>query len=91
MSKRIFIPVAQEQNRGLCSQALSTGKSHSAACTSDDINAALHKNHPFCLREFYARVRLAASTTWLISTLVVTLPTPPGTGVMASTMGSTSS
>lgn len=31
----------------------------------------------------------AASTTWPTSTEVVTLPTPPGTGVMASTMGST--
>ena len=31
----------------------------------------------------------AASTTWLTSTEVVTLPTPPGTGVIASTIGST--
>ena len=32
----------------------------------------------------------AASTTWLTSTEVVTVPTPPGTGVMASTTGSAS-
>ncbi len=32
---------------------------------------------------------MAASTTWPTSTEVVTLPTPPGTGVMASTMDST--
>ena len=37
------------------------------------------------------RDRSAASTTWPMRTEVVTLPTPPGTGVMASTMGSTSS
>ena len=33
----------------------------------------------------------AASTTWPTSTEVVTVPTPPGTGVTASTMGSASS
>ena len=32
----------------------------------------------------------AASTTWRTSTEVVTVPTPPGTGVMASTTGSAS-
>ena len=32
----------------------------------------------------------AASTTWLTSTEVVTVPTPPGTGVMAPTTGSAS-
>lgn len=40
---------------------------------------------------FYANFLLAASTTWPTSTDVVTLPTPPGTGVIASTIGSTSS
>ena len=33
----------------------------------------------------------AASTTCFISTVVVTAPTPPGTGVMASTTAATSS
>ena len=40
-------------------------------------------------RNGYARS--AASTTCFMRTEVVTEPTPPGTGVMASTMGSTSS
>ena len=39
---------------------------------------------------FYKYFLFAASTTWPTSTEVVTLPTPPGTGVMASTIGSTS-
>ena len=43
------------------------------------------------LKIIYASVLAAASTTWPTSTEVVTLPTPPGTGVMASTIGSTSS
>ena len=34
--------------------------------------------------------RSAASTTWLARIVLVTVPTPPGTGVMASTTGSTS-
>lgn len=40
------------------------------------------------LGSFYANFLLAASTTWPTSTEVVTLPTPPGTGVIASTIGS---
>ena len=36
----------------------------------------------------YFRVLSAASITWEASTAVVTLPTPPGTGVIACTMGS---
>ena len=35
--------------------------------------------------------RFAAATTWESRTEVVTAPTPPGTGVIASTIGSTSS
>ena len=38
---------------------------------------------------FYFVFLIAASTTCPTSTEVVTLPTPPGTGVMASTIGST--
>ena len=49
-----------------------------------------HQAHPL-LKIIYASVLAAASTTWPTSTEVVTLPTPPGTGVMASTIGSTSS
>ncbi len=39
---------------------------------------------------YYDAAFSAASTTWLTSTEVVTVPTPPGTGVMASTTGSAS-
>ena len=41
-------------------------------------------------RGYYDAAFAAASTTWLTSTEVVTVPTPPGTGVMASTTGSAS-
>ena len=37
----------------------------------------------------HSSVLAAASTTWPTSIEVVTLPTPPGTGVMAATTGST--
>lgn len=37
----------------------------------------------------YAYFLIAASTTCPTRTEVVTLPTPPGTGVIASTIGST--
>ena len=40
--------------------------------------------------EVYNAAFSAASTTWLTRTEVVTVPTPPGTGVMASTTGSAS-
>ena len=43
------------------------------------------------LSSFYFTVLIAASTTCPTSTDVVTAPTPPGTGVIAPTMGSTSS
>ena len=39
--------------------------------------------------KYYAYFLIAASTTCPTSTEVVTLPTPPGTGVIASTIGST--
>ena len=38
-----------------------------------------------------SKVRSAACTTWRISTVEVTAPTPPGTGVMASTMDAAAS
>lgn len=47
------------------------------------------KKRHWCV--FYYIFRFAASTTWFINTEVVTEPTPPGTGVMFSTIGSTSS
>ena len=39
---------------------------------------------------YWFAARSAASTTWLARIVLVTVPTPPGTGVMASTTGSTS-
>ena len=47
------------------------------------------RNHSYLPQILY-NVFLAASTTCASSTEVVTLPTPPGTGVMASTIGSAS-
>ena len=47
----------------------------------------------FCFIVFIADLTynlLQNTTTWLTSTEVVTVPTPPGTGVMASTTGSAS-
>lgn len=55
---------------------------------------AISKTLRFCdakdiLYKAYANFLMAASTTCPTRTEVVTLPTPPGTGVMESTMGST--
>lgn len=57
--------------------------------------AAIFKIHVIILRfeqqvcDYASSVLAAASTTCPTSTEVVTLPTPPGTGVIASTIGST--
>ena len=47
----------------------------------------LISEHQVC--DYASSVLAAASTTCPTSTEVVTLPTPPGTGVIASTIGST--
>ena len=45
--------------------------------------------HYNLINNYAFTLRIAASTTCPTRTDVVTLPTPPGTGVIASTIGST--
>ena len=79
-------------NRGIATTSVRTGLAMTALFSNTNSSFCLSRRDSLtvhCQLNIYAFS--AASTTCFISTLVVTAPTPPGTGVMASTMGSTSS